>query len=162
MIGRYAVLAGRIRQDLTEVERIVQRVERAMRARQSHAADRDLFLDSAALNTHDCYSSLERLFEQIATVVDQSLPGSHDWHRELIRQMTVDVPGVRPPVLSQGTAAALDEYRRFRHVVRNVYAFELDPTRIEALTTSLRQVFTQASMELQAFADILVRLSSEA
>lgn len=132
MIGRYAVLASRIRQDQTDLERVVQRVERAMQAAGRDTPDRGFFVDSAALNLHDFYTGLERIFEQIASVVDKSVPSAHDRRRELVRQMAVDVPGLRPRVISAETAAAIDEYRRFRHVVRNVYAFELDPEPIDA------------------------------
>ena len=161
MIGRFAVLAGRIRQDLAEIERIVQRAERAVRAAGQAGTNQDLFLDAAALNLHDCYSGLERIFEQIASIVDQSVPATHDWHREILRQMTVEVTGVRPRVLSPDTATALDEYRRFRHVVRNVYAFELDPTRVEQLTIDLKPAFVRASGELEAFAAFLEGLARE-
>jgi hypothetical protein len=161
VIGRFAVLAGRIRQDLAEIERIVQRIERAVLAARQGDANQDLFVDSAALNLHDCYSGLERLCEQIASIVDQSVPSSRDWHRELLRQMTVEVIGIRPQVLSVDTATALDEYRRFRHVVRNVYAFELDLERIEQLAVNLRPAFARASRELAAFAAFLEGLAQE-
>lgn len=161
MIGRFAILASRIRQDLAEIERVVARAERAVRAARASVADQDLFVDSAALNLHDVYSSLERLFEQIASNVDRSVPSTHDWHREILRQMTVDIPGLRPPVLSGTTISALDEYRRFRHVVRNVYAFALDPVRIERLTADLRPAFAQTAAELEVFASFLESLAQE-
>jgi hypothetical protein len=161
VIGRFAVLAGRIRQDRTGIERLVQRAERAVSAVRHGGANQDLFVDSAALNLHDCYSGFERLFEQIASTVDQSVPSTRDWHRDLLQQMTVEVPGVRPQGISAETATVLDEYRRFRHVVRNVYAFELDPERIEQLATGLRPAFMQASGELEAFATFLEGLAQE-
>jgi hypothetical protein len=52
----------------------------------------------------------------------------------------------------------LDEYLRFRHVVRNIYAFEFDPDRIERLVQRLRPSFQQVERELLAFADFLERL----
>jgi hypothetical protein len=161
MIGRYAVLAGRVRQDLADLERIVLRAERAMSAARQGGANQDLFVDSAALNVHDFYSGLERMLEQIASIVDQSVPSMHDWHRELLRQMTVEVAGLRPQVLSIDTATSLDEYRRFRHVVRNVYAFELIPERIERLSADLRPSFERARDELLVFAAFLEGLAQE-
>lgn len=161
MIGRFAVLASRIRHDLVEIERVVQRVERAIQATGSNATDRDLLFDSAALSLHDFYSGLERVFEQIAAVVDQSVPSAHDWHRELLRQMEVEVPGLRPQVISSDTAAAIDEYRRFRHVVRNVYAFDFDPERIEALATRLKPAFAVAKGDLSAFAAYLENVAQD-
>jgi uncharacterized tellurite resistance protein B-like protein len=161
MIGRFAVLAGRIRQDLAEIERIVLRVERAVDAAHQGGIHPDLCVDSAALNLHDCYSGIERLFEQVASTVDQSVPSTRDWHRDLLRQMTVAVPGLRPQVVSSDTATGLDEYRRFRHVVRNVYAFNLDPERVAQLAADLRPAVARASGELQAFAAFLEGVASE-
>jgi hypothetical protein len=161
VIGRYAVLASRIRQDLVEIEKVVQRVERAMRSARHHTPDQDLFVDSAALNLHDFYAGLERIFEQIASSVDRTVPSAHDWHRELLRQMAVEVPGLRPHVISVETAGVVDEYRRFRHVVRNVYAFELDAERVEHLASALRPALEQVSRELLAFAALLADLAQE-
>jgi hypothetical protein len=81
VIGRYAVLAGRIRQDLAEIESIVARVERAVQARGLNPADEDLFLDAAALNLHAFYTGLERIFSHIAASLDQSVPRGTDSHR---------------------------------------------------------------------------------
>jgi hypothetical protein len=64
-------------------------------------------------------------------------------------------------VLSAATIQALDEYRRFRHVVRNVYAFEFDATRVEPLIDNLRSSFIEVQNELLAFAEFLEQLADE-
>ncbi len=161
MIGRYAVLAGRIRQDLAELQRVVERVERAVRAQRQRTAEQDLFLDSAALNLHNYYSGLERIFQLIASSVDQSVPTGSDWHGELLRQMTVEVPDLRPMVISTDEAGAVDEFLRFRHVVRHVYAFELDAERVERLANRLRATFDQVKDSLLVFAMFLEGLAQE-
>ena len=69
---------------------------------------------------------MERLFELIAAVIDHAVPMGERWHDALLRQMTDEVLGVRPAVISQAICEQLDEYRRFRHVVRNVYAFHFE------------------------------------
>lgn len=158
MIGRYAVLAGRIRQDLSELERVVERVERAAAARRQHRAE-DLFLDSAALNLHAFYTGLERIFTHIASSLDRSVPAGSDSHRALLRQMAVELPGIRPAVIADATADAVDEYLRFRHVVRHVYAFQLEPERVERLADRLRPTFRDAAAELGAFATWLETLA---
>lgn len=161
MIERYAVVAGRIRQDLADLARIVNRVERGLQAAGEHGPEQDLFFDAVALNLHDFYSGLERIFERIASTVDRSLPDGRDWHRELVRQMSADVSELRPPVISTATAAAVDEYLRFRHVVRHVYAFELLPDRLEPLAQGLVAVFQMVRDELIAFAEFLEGLARE-
>ncbi len=155
MNGRYLLAVSRIRQELTDVERVVARARRAVDAARRHPEDQDLYLDSAALNLHDFYGGLERIFHHIAATVDASAPLGREWHRELLQQMGLAVPRMRPPVLSPGTIKALDEYRSFRHIVRNIYAFEFDPERVEHLVVGLATVFGQVRHELDAFAHVL-------
>jgi len=141
MIEGYIVLAGRIRKELGEIERLVARANRAIKTVRKNPRDADLYLDSAALNMHDVYSGFERIFKQIAATVDGNIPDNAEWHRELLEQMGLDLPKVRPPVLSSESIKLLDEYLRFRHVVRNVYTFSFDPERIGRLVKGLEKVF---------------------
>lgn len=72
MTGKGAVLAGRVLAELGELSNLVQRAEQGwIRARESRD---DLFLDGIALNLHGFYSGLERIFERIASAVDETVP----------------------------------------------------------------------------------------
>ena len=159
MIPGYQVLAARIRTELEDLERGVRRAERAWQAAQRAGADQDMFVDSAALNLHGFYAGVERLFEAAALQLDGNLPKGEAWHRDLLDQMTLDLPGLRPPVISPAVSQALDEYRRFRHVVRNVYADSLDPLRVGELVERLAPLWAQLRSELSAFADFLEGVS---
>lgn len=161
MIGRYALVSGRIRQELRNLERVVNRIEDAMAAARKRPEDQDFYLDSIALNLHDFYAGLERIFHYIASHLEQSVPTDGQWHRELLRQMNVEVPGVRPTVLSVESVWALDEYLRFRHVVRNVYTFNFDPERIERLVGQIWPCFEQVRSDLLAFASFVERLATD-
>jgi hypothetical protein len=162
MIGRYAVLSQRIRQELAEIETVVTRVERAMAMRQVGSVEDDLYLDAAALNLHAFYTGLERIFRQIGVELDGSVPAGGEWHRDLLQQMAAELPGLRPLALSTETARALNEYLRFRHIVRNIYAFQLDPERVERLTSRLPLVWATTRAELLRFADVLDDLAHSA
>jgi hypothetical protein len=161
MIESYVVLAERIRKELDDIERLVARANRALSTASENPQDADLFLDSASLNMHDIYSGFERIFKQIAATVDGTVPTSPEWHRELLEQMGLDLPKVRPPVLTSGSLRKLDEYLRFRHVVRNVYTFSFDPERIGRLVMELEPVFDQVQQELSAFAAFLESVSGK-
>ena len=150
--------AARLRSELAELARVAARIDEGWRRAQA-AAD-DYYLDSVALNLHGFYSGLERIFVVIATAVDMSLPEGSQWHQLLLRQMTEEIPGVRPAVISETTCALLDEYRGFRHVVRNVYALELDSNRIEPLVTKTPTLFAQVKAELLALAALLEQQAS--
>ena len=114
-----------------ELRQLLRRVEEGWQ-RAEHSGD-DYYLDGVALNLHGFYNGLERLFERTATVVDGSLPQGENWHQVLLKQMTREVTSVRPAVISERSYTLLDEYRDFRHVVRNVYTFKFDPAKMEGL-----------------------------
>ncbi len=159
MIPGYQVLAVRIRTELEDLDRGVRRAERAWQSAQRAGGDQDMFVDSAALNLHGFYAGVERLFEAAAVQLDSSLPKGEAWHRDLLDQMTLDLPGLRPPIISPVVSQGLDEYRRFRHVVRNVYADSLDPQRVGELVERLAPLWAQLRSELSSFADFLEGVS---
>ena len=159
MIPGYQVLAARIRDELEDLDRSVWRAGRAWQAARRAGSDQDMFIDSAALNLHGFYAGVERLFEAAALQLDGSLPKGEAWHRDLLDQMTLDLPGLRPPVISLAVMQMLDEYRRFRHVVRNVYAESFDPQRVGELVEKLAPGWLQLRNELMVFADFLEGVS---
>ncbi len=161
MIPVFLNLVTRIQQELAELERVVARAERAMSAARRQSDEQDLYLDSAALNLHDFYTGLERIFQQIGTTVDGNIPTGSNWHRKLLQQMQLDLPESRPPVLSAETVSMLDEFLRFRHVLRNIYAFHFDPERISHLINQMHPAWTQAQVELLAFASFLKQIANE-
>jgi hypothetical protein len=146
-------LAARIRNELVDIEHVVGRVREGwQRARRSSD---DYYLDSVALNLHGFYAGLERSFELIAAQVDGARPEGENWHQVLLQQMSAEVLHVRPAVISELSREQLDEYRGFRHVVRNVYTWKFDPAKVEKLVSKLPEVFRQVRAELLAFADFL-------
>ncbi len=159
MIPGYQVLAARIRDELEDLDRSVRRAERAWQAAQRAGPEQDMFIDSAALSLHSFYAGVERLFEAIAVQLDGSLPKGDAWHRDLLDQMTLDLAGLRPPVISLAVMQRLDEYRRFRHVVRNVYADSFEPPRVGGLVERLARGWLQLRNELLVFADFLEGVS---
>jgi hypothetical protein len=161
MIESYVILAGRIRKELNDLDRIIARANRAMDMARQHPKDLDLYIDSAALNLHDVYSGVERVLKQIAATVDGNLPSSPEWHRDLLEQMGLDLAQVRPPVLTTASIQNLDEYLRFRHVVRNVYTFSLNPERVEGLVKGLDHIFDQLRQEPLMFAQFLEKVGLE-
>ena len=156
MNGVYRTIAGRIRVDLQELARVVERTGRIWQ--QALVSPDDYYVDATALNLHGFYAGLERLLEIIADGVDQAKPAGAHWHDDLLRQMAAEIPGVRPPVLSQETRERLDRYRGFRHVVRNVYTYYLDPEQVGVLVKQLAPTMVHVSQELAAFADFLEQM----
>jgi hypothetical protein len=156
---RYLELAERIRTQIPDLERAAQRALRAWSHLQQHPGEQDAYVDSVALNLHGFYSGVERLFELVARHVDGTIPNGETWHRDLVRRMTEDRPRLRPAVIGSQSALALDELRRFRHLVRSVYTFNLAPERMASLIAALPELWAGVRAELLAFADYLEDLA---
>src|SRR5687768_12608354 len=133
-------LANRIRQELTELENVLARMSEGWK--RAHHSNDDYYLDGVALNLHGFYSGLERSFVLIAETVDGSLPQGENWHMLLLQQMTKEKTRIRPAVISELVGKRLNEYRGFRHVVRNVYTYRFDPAKVEKLVHSASDLFT--------------------
>lgn len=82
---------------------------------------------------HNLYSAAEDLFEEVASTFENRLRDTGAYHRELLQRMSIDVPTVRPRLLSQRSLALLDELRAFRHVFRHSYSYSLDPEKVARL-----------------------------
>jgi len=161
----YRELAERIQGQVPDLERLVQRVLHAWEGGQRSPDQQDVYLDSVALNLHGFYSWVERLFELIARHVDRDLDlaTGETRHQDLLQRMTKDIQE-RPALISGESASMLDELRRFRHLLRNIYTFNLVPEKMKPLVSSLPELWPRLRAELLAFADFLedVAQASEA
>ncbi|WP_448592822.1 ribonuclease toxin HepT-like protein [Thermoflexus hugenholtzii] len=157
MRARFLALIGWMREELREIARSAQRArelcEKALRTGD------DGYWDGVALNLHRFYTGAERIFEEIAREIDGHRPGGPDWHRDLLVQMSAEIPGIRPPVLFRETRECLDEYRGFRHLVRHIYAFRLKPERLQELAESVEPCLKRLRQDLERFADFLHRMA---
>ncbi len=145
---------------LTRLDAEMRRVEDEIERDPSHAP---LFHESLALKLHNFYTGCERIFQLIASEINGGVPSSFDWHRRLLERMASEREG-RIAVISPETAALLAEFLAFRHIVRNLYGFELDPARVGALAARQPAVWRRAESEIRQFAawlrELAARLSS--
>jgi HepT-like protein len=153
MSHRLIKIAERIRSELAELDLIVPRILGAW-DRCQKASD-DYYLDSVALNLHGLYSGLERIFEIIAGNIDANKPSGVNWHQVLLNQMAKEIPQLRPAVISARVCSLLQDYKGFRHIVRNVYTYRFDVRKIEKLVTDAPDVFAEVKSELLSFATFL-------
>lgn len=137
--GRYSVLLVELRQDWAAVRRLIDETLQiaSLRENEPRPGVAGALVNSVALSLHHVYSALEASFERVAKYLDERVPQGGEWHAELLRQMSFEVPDLRPRLISTGLKSRLDEYRRFRHVVRKGYEHSLEWERMEPLVGSL-------------------------
>lgn len=101
----------------------------------------------AAVDLHGYYTALEALLERVARTVDEEVPAGPAWHAELLTQMSLEIPSLRPPVIPDHAVTDLHELRKFRHFFRNAYVLDPDPARVlEQVDRVLRIHPTTAAM----------------
>jgi len=144
-------LSGRIQSDLVDLDRTRDLV---LRKWQKALTDED-YLGSVAFDLQSFYQGVERIFEGIAKLIDGAVPSGENWHQMLLEQMTEEVPGIRPAVISPETKGALEDLRRFRHVARNIYGFNIKPAKISSLVDKLPEATDRIRNDLSAFAQFL-------
>lgn len=91
-----------------------------------------LRVDAAALRLQSLYTGIERCLLQISRVLNGGTPDGGDWHRRLLERMG-HATSERPAALSAPSITGLQELLRFRHLVRHLYAYELQPEPVERL-----------------------------
>jgi len=113
-------------------------------------------LRAAGSILHDFYTGIEKIFENIAKEVDRRIPLGEEWHSELLHQMTLDIKGLRPPVISTNIEKILREYLGFRHLFRKRYGFELDWQKMKRLLLKTPQVLSGLEKEIEIFFKTLI------
>ena len=102
----------------------------------------------------DFYSGIERICERVAVTLDGDLPTGEQRHRTLLYQMGRSRDD-RPPLFSQNLLSDTDEYRRFRHRLRHIYGYELEPARVITLARKAISLSEEIREAVVAFYDWL-------
>jgi hypothetical protein len=159
VIPRYRVFIERITIDLAEVRRAAEKAQAAFLVAKRGGPDETYYLDSAALNLHGFYNRVEHLFGWLAREIDGIVPSGASWHRELLAQLELAVPTARPAVIRATTRASLEEYLRFRHLVRNLYTRDFAPAKMMELMDGLPSTLQSLETDLVNFREFLSEAS---
>jgi hypothetical protein len=102
------------------------------------------------------YTCLETLFLRVSQSFENNLEASK-WHSALLDRMTLRVPGLREPLITDETRRDLAEILRFRHFKRYYFEFEYDWERLDFLLAKLKAVHPRVVVEIEGFIGFLQR-----
>lgn len=146
-------------EELENIHRIARVIEKRKKEIRKHDADSDVYLESLVHNIENFYMGVEGIFKSIAVFTGEGIPEGPRWHSILIKGMARDIRGVRPPVLKQETREILDEYRKFRHLVRNIYTFNIIPEKVMTLARGIKKVFGAFKKDVMIFLNFIEKIS---
>jgi uncharacterized protein YutE (UPF0331/DUF86 family) len=145
-------LFERFNKDCQALQCILERVESAW-DKYSKTSD-DAYIDSVSLNLHAFYQGVENILSYILEQCGDRLPEGPDWHKDILKIAAAEIPEKRPAVISGRTLERLDDYRGFRHVIRNIYTFNISPQRVRHLVVKLPECHQQFVSEVQQFVSL--------
>jgi hypothetical protein len=157
MNSKLVVLRDELEEELANISGLLQSLRDAL----SQELDPGIEKRVAASMLTDFYLAGERIFKRIGKEIDQTLPEGDDWHKQLLRQMSVDLPKIRPRVIDKELYLMLGEYLKFRHIVRNIYGFQLEYGRFAHLVEKSENVATQLEMQVREFLQGMENIAEE-
>jgi uncharacterized protein YutE (UPF0331/DUF86 family) len=86
---------------------------------------------------HNLYCALEDLFLEIMRTFENRIEDPAKYHREILKRMIIEIPKIRPRILSKESYQMLDELRGFRHIFRHSYTYSLSSDKVRNLKQSL-------------------------
>lgn len=147
------VLVAEIKDELSKLESLAGKLS----SQKGRTSDEEI-AESAALRLHNFYTGCERIFKLIAAEINGGTPQDLEWHKRLLNQVSIEIDGVRPAVISPQNRRELEKLLRFRHLVRNIYGFELESNRIEELLVLAVNLFPLFKKEVESFTEFLVQV----
>jgi hypothetical protein len=128
----FLTLVAELEGDLVELTRVLGQNRRA-RERLDHGADDPLDWAALGFTLHSAYGVLENYFLRISKFFENSLP-AEGWHKALVQKMAVDIPGLRPALLTtRENRQVVLELLKFRHRFRNLYGEDLEPAKTSVI-----------------------------
>lgn len=148
-------LTDKILKECTNLEKVVLRTRATILLINNREDDIyfESLISALTLYLENFYMGVERIFKLIAKEIDKKTPSGDSWHIQLLKQMSLEIPSIRPALISQTSYEKLNEFRGFRHVARSLYAYDLDPQRVIELSNKLSECYDGFKADVQAFID---------
>ncbi len=104
------------------------------------------------------YTCAETIFLRISQHFENCL-ATENWHKDLLRKMTLTIPDIRPQVVDERTFADLEELLRFRHFHRYYLEFNYDWERLRVAESRFGSVRKPLDRALDEFERYLLEVS---
>jgi hypothetical protein len=150
--------AARLAAEIESERRHLDHTVAEIQSRSSATDDTTIY--ALALLLMNYYTGAEKIFQRIAALLGGIPPAGDRWHAQLLEDMALDIPAVRPAVLRKETADALSGFLRFRHAIRNLYAWTIRRADMDVHLAALADLHQRLGADLNAFRSFLGGLSA--
>ncbi len=147
MLNKLMIIQDEIEEELTNIDNLITHIHDI----QNNNFEKEIEKRLTASILDDFYLATERIFKTISRDIDNELPEGEEWHKKLLRSMTIELPETRPAVINKELFYQLEEYLRFRHLVRNIYGFQLEVSRFNHLIQDIDQITRKLENQVMDF-----------
>jgi len=145
------LLKAEIDYQITAIDNVIIKINE----RKDDYTQNPRFAESLAYQLHNLYCAFEDLFKIVAKFFENTIEDTSRYHIKLLKRMTLDIEGVRPPLISRELCSALDEFRAFRHVFRHAYSYEIDTEKIRLLLEKFEYIQEKYKEDIRHFITLL-------
>lgn len=157
MLRRILILKDEVNDELDNIQKLLVEVNQIKSENLPEAISSRVY----ATLLMDFYTGVERIFQLIGGSMEEELPSGDDWHRQLLRQMSLEMPGIRPAVIDKKFGEKLAQYLKFRHVVRNIYGFQLEKKKYQLLLNELPEIMEILKRKVRTFMQEMEQMARE-
>ncbi|MCC6442824.1 MAG: hypothetical protein IT210_05130 [Armatimonadetes bacterium] len=145
------VLSAEMQEDMRAM------AEACQTAKERLGGGSDPEIEAAAFHLARVYNILEQMALRVAKAFENRIDETGGWHIELLRRLSLEIPGVRPALFPQSLLPDLQELRAFRHIFRHAYDLALRPERFRPLLDTADRVSTTLPGLTRAFIAAVAR-----
>ncbi len=147
MLKKLMIIQDEIEEELSNINNLIDNLVFI----KNKNLEKDIETRLSASILDDFYLAVEKIFKTIARDIDNELPEGQEWHKKLLRLMTIELPEVRPAVIDKKLFHQLEDYLKFRHLVRNIYGFQLEIHLFNHLIKDINQVANNLEEQVMCF-----------
>lgn len=145
--------------ELSNLERVVHIIKSRLKELPAVSNNiYEVYIDSIAHNLENFYLAVEEIFKAICVATEEGIPAGERWHSILLKNMSKEIKGLRINIISADTLEILDEYRKFRHLARNIYTFNIVPEKVILLAKETEKAYKLLRKDIKNFFKFMHRV----
>lgn len=141
---KYAILIGYFDKQILIIRKLYEEIKPV----DVHFYDKKFLF---AVKTQQFYTAIEDLLKQIAKAFENHIESMREFPKELLTRMNIDIPSIRPAVISKTSLLFLDKIRDSLHFILHAYDCELDEKELQIIQNKLLSEFKYLENDLQIF-----------
>lgn len=147
--NKYLALRLRIEDELKPLENTIKIIDNLLK--QKDTLPEIVLIPALASYVTDFYNGCERISKPVVIYLDKNRHRSKERYLDLLKQVAKPGGNNRPPLWNITLVLELDKYRKFRHLERHIYKFELKPKKVIKLAQNVNTTFQKIEHSVVVF-----------